>query len=116
MILAVAVFIIANIVNFWPMYFKGLIPFPGDLLVSFFFPWSSGGVPGFDPWTTHKEYLAADAIRQMFVWKSLGFTLWNPYNFSGTYLLANLQSSLLFPGFWLPNVVGIMTVVFCFTY
>ena len=119
MLLAVAVFVLANIVNFWPMYFKGLIPFPGDLLVSFFFPWSSGGFIGFDPWTTHKEYLAADAIRQMFVWKSLGFTLWNPYNFSGSYLLANLQSSLLFPGNligWIPGVVIIMTLFGFFTY
>ena len=114
--LSIVVFSIANVVMFWPLYFKGLIPFPGDLLVSFFFPWSSGGFPGFDPWTTHKEYLAADAIRQMFVWKSLGFSLWNPYNFSGSFLFANLQSSLLFPGSWVPNVVIIMTLFGFFTY
>ncbi len=109
-------FAVANMVMFWPVYFKGLIPFPGDLLVSFFFPWSSGGFAGFDPWTTHKEYLAADAVRQMFVWKSLGFSLWNPYNFSGSFLFANLQSSLLFPGLWIPNVVVVMTIFGFFTY
>ncbi|MDO8514956.1 MAG: YfhO family protein [bacterium] len=116
MLLAILVFALANIVNFWPLYFKGLIPFPGDLLVSFFFPWSSGGFAGFNPWTTHKEYLAADAIRQMFVWKSLGFTLWNPYNFSGSFLFANLQSSLLFPGNWNLSVVLVMSLFGFFTY
>ncbi len=116
---AIAVFVIANTVMFWPMYFKGLIPFPGDLLVSFFFPWKDGGFTGFNSWTTHKEYLAADAIRQIFVWKSIGFNLWNPYNFSGSFLFANLQSSFLFPGnliSWVPSVVLIMTLFGFFTY
>lgn len=113
---AILVFAIANIVMFWPMYFRGQIPFPADLLVSFFFPWKDGGFFGYNPWTTHKEYLAADAIRQMFVWKSLGFNLWNPYNFAGSFLFANLQSSFLFPGAWIPSVVLIMTLFGFFTY
>ncbi|MEK7565419.1 MAG: YfhO family protein [Patescibacteria group bacterium] len=117
--LAILVFSLANVAMFWPMYFKGLIPFPGDLLVSFFFPWNIGGFPDFNPWTTHKEYLAADAIRQIFVWKSLGFNLWNPYNFAGSFLFANLQSSFLFPGNligWVPSVVLIMSLFGFFTY
>lgn len=113
---AIAVFAIANVVMFWPVYFKGLVPFPADLLVSFFFPWKDGGYFGYNPWITHKEYLAADAIRQMFVWKSFGFNLWNPYNFSGSFLFANLQSSFLFPGLWIPSVVLIMTLFGFFTY
>lgn len=113
------IFALANVVMFWPMYFKGLIPFPGDLLVSFFFPWKDGGFFGYNPWTTHKEYLAADAIRQMFVWKSLGFNLWNPYNFAGSFLFANLQSSFLSISSivgWVPSVVVVMSLFGFFTY
>lgn len=132
---AVAVFVIANIFTFRQMYFKGLIPFPADLLVSFFFPWNSGGWSGFNPWTTHKEYLAADAIRQLYPWRSLAFDLiknfqwplWNPYSFSGNVLLANLQTAFFFPGnilflflpqiwAWVGNVVFVMTLFGFFTY
>lgn len=131
----ITVFIFANVAVFSAFYFRRLIPFPGDLLVSFFFPWNSGGFTGYQQWTTHKEYLAADAIRQMFVWRDLGFSLikswqlplWNPYSFSGTYLLANLQSSLLYPGniiylflsplwAWVGNVIVVMSMFGVFTY
>lgn len=98
--------ILSNIILFWQFYFKGLLPFPGDLLVSFFFPWSSGGFAGFDPWTTHKELNAADVLRQMYPWKEFfvnslrqgQIPLWNPYNFSGYPLIANVQSAVFFPG------------------
>lgn len=124
------VFGLANLALFWQFYFRGLLPFPGDLLVSFFFPWNSGGFVGFDPWTTRKQFIAADAIRQIFLWKDLAFDLvrqgrvplWNPYNFSGTPLLANLQSSVFFPGnalylilpaiwAWIAQVIGLLPVL-----
>lgn len=100
------VLLIVNIIIFWKFYFQGLLPFPGDLLVSFYFPWNSGGFLGFDQWTTHKDVISADVIRQIYPWKNLAIDmikngqvpLWNPYNFSGTPLLANLQSSVFFPG------------------
>lgn len=104
--IAVLVLIILNIVLFWKFYFKGLLPFPGDLLVSYYFPWSSGGFPGFDSWTTRKDVTGMDVIRMMYPWKSLvidqlkagQIPFWNPYNFSGTVLLANIQSTIFFPG------------------
>lgn len=104
--LAVMALVLTNIFLFWKFYFKGLIPFPGNLLVSFYFPWNSGGFPGFDPWTTRKDVIAMDVIRQMYPWKTLAadllkqgqWPLWNPFNFSGTPLLANVQSSVFFPG------------------
>ncbi|KKU92447.1 MAG: hypothetical protein UY21_C0001G0070 [Microgenomates group bacterium GW2011_GWA1_48_10] len=96
---------VSNLVSFWQFYLKGLLPFPGDLLVSFFFPWNSGGFVGFDSWTTHKEYIASDALRALFPWKvevirqflSGNFPLWNPFNFAGTPLLADFQSGAFFP-------------------
>src|SRR5438128_2442726 len=105
-IIACVFFLVLSGALFWKLYARGLLPFPGDLLVSYYFPWNSGGFLGFDRWTTHKDVIAMDVVRQMYPWKTLAFDLvkngqfplWNPYNFSGTPLLANLQSSIFFPG------------------
>lgn len=121
--IAILILIAVNVIFFWKFYFKGLLPFPGDLLVSYYFPWSSGGFAGFDPWTTRKGVVAMDVIRQIYPWKDLAFDqikngqwpLWNSYNFSGTPLLANLQSSVFFPGnfvfFLLPKIWAWVSLV-----
>jgi hypothetical protein len=85
--------------------FSGLLPFPGDLLTSFFFPYNSGGWVGYSTWITHKEFIAADVVRQIFPWRDLAIgifksgqiPLWNPYAFSGYPLLANIQSAVFYP-------------------
>src|SRR3990172_9346804 len=90
---------------FFKIFAKGLYPIPADLLVSFYFPYYSGGWEGYNPWTTHKEMLGADSIRQIYLWKEFAFDqfkkgqlpLWNPYTFSGQPLLANFQSSVFYP-------------------
>lgn len=90
---------------FFKIFLKGLYPVPGDLLVSFYFPWYSGSWDGYNPWTTHKELLNADSIRQIYVWKEFAadqlkkgkFPLWNPHTFSGQPLAANFQSSAFYP-------------------
>lgn len=92
------------VVFFRKSFFQGLIPIPFDLLVSWFFPYNSGGWWG--AWTIHKGgNFASDAIRQTYPWKQLAidlikqgkFPLWNPYAFSGTPLLANFQSAIFYP-------------------
>lgn len=90
---------------FFKIFTRGLYPIPGDLLVSFYFPWYSGSWEGYNPWTTHKELLNADSIRQIYIWKEFAvsqlkkgeFPLWNPYTFSGQPLAANFQSSAFYP-------------------
>lgn len=90
---------------FFKIFARGLFPVPGDLLVSFYFPWYSGAWEGYNPWTTHKEMLGADAIRQIYLWKEFAaeqfklakIPLWNPYTFSGQPLMANFQSSVFYP-------------------
>ena len=97
-------FLILTLILFYKI-FLGFYPFAGNLLVSFFFPWSGGGFAGYDSWTTHKEFIGSDSIRMQLPWKVLAFDqirkaqfpLWNPYNFSGNPLLANYQSGLLYP-------------------
>ena len=81
------------------IFIRGLYPIPGDLLVSFYFPYYSGGWEGYNSYTTHKELLGADSIRQIYLWKEFAaqefkrgqVPLWNPYTFSGQPLLANFQ-------------------------
>lgn len=99
-IIAVICFLI-----FSKFFVKGLYPVPGDLLASFYFPWYSGGWEGYNPWTTHKATIGDDSLRQQIPWVKLGFDeikkgnmpLWNPYNFSGTPHLANIQAFIFYP-------------------
>lgn len=100
-------FLVFLIIFFGIFYkiFTGLFPIPGDLLASFFFPYHSGGWTGYSTWITHKEFIAADVVRQLFPWRDLAieifkngqFPLWNPYAFSGYPLLANIQSAVFYP-------------------
>lgn len=93
------------ILVFRKIFLQSLLPFPGDLLVSFFFPYSSGSWDGFVQFVAHKEFIASDVVRQIYPWRLLGMDLfkqgdlplWNPYSFSGTPLLANLQSAVFYP-------------------
>lgn len=93
------------VIIFYKTFFFGLVPFPSDLLVSWFFPYKNGGWEGFNEWTTHKEFIAADVVRQLYPWRTLAMDLfnsgtiplWNPYSFSGTPLLANVQSAVFYP-------------------
>jgi hypothetical protein len=90
---------------FWQFFFKGLLPVHVNLFPTWFFPWRDGGFKGFSPWVQRKEFIVADALRQVIPWKAIGlelfkqgkFPLWNPYEFAGNPLLGNLQSSLLYP-------------------
>ena len=90
---------------FFKIFTRGLFPIPGDLLVSFWFPWNSGGWEGYNSFTFHKEFLDADSVRQIYPWKEFAakefkkgqFPNWNPYTFSGQPLAANLQSGVYYP-------------------
>ena len=90
---------------FFKIFTRGFYPIPGDLLVSFYFPWNSGGWDGYNPFTFHKELLNADSIRQIYPWKEFAarefkrghFPNWNPFTFSGQPLAANLQSGVYYP-------------------
>lgn len=102
----ITLLILASLLLFTKTFLQGLYPFPGNLLVSFFYPWFSGGWEGYDSWTVHKAFLSSDALRQMIPWRHLAIDLfkqgqlplWNPYSFTGTPLLANLQTAAFYPG------------------
>lgn len=90
---------------FYQTVFRGLVPFPGDILASDFQPWRSASYLGYNPGSIPNKAQYPDTIRQMYPWKTVvidslkqgKLPLWNPYNFSGSPLLANFQSSALYP-------------------
>ena len=81
------------------------LPIPLDTIQGLYHPMRdiqtdySRGIPVKNP-------LITDPVRQQFPWKMLivdqfkngHWPLWNPYNFSGTPLLANIQSGAFYPG------------------
>ncbi len=93
------------LIFFYKTFLSGLIPFPGDLLVSEYKPWQTSSYLGYNPGGIPNKAQYPDTIRQLYPWKTevireikLGkLPLWNPYNFSGTPLLANFQSAPFYP-------------------
>lgn len=94
------------IIVFRKYFFQGLLPVPFNMLAGWYFPYNLGGWEGYFPGITFKGGLhAADVFRQMIPWKQLSIELiksgelplWNPYNFSGEPLLANIQATTFYP-------------------
>ncbi len=90
------------------------IPLPTNLLPHWYFPWNTPTWSGYTPFISHKELLAVDALRQLYIWKEFAFSqlkqgvwpFWNPYNFSGQPILANFQTAVFYPLSWLYLLVN----------
>lgn len=93
------------LIFFYKTIFFGLLPFPGDLLLSEYNPWRQASYGGYHPGAIPSKVQYFDVLRELYPWKWLAIDeikhgrlpLWNPYNFSGTPLLANYQSAILYP-------------------
>lgn len=94
----------AVLIFFYPVWLKGLIPLPADIVVGSYYPWLDykwgypTGVPVKNPITSDAisfsfpmRILAIDLL------KSGQWPLWNPYILFGTPLLANFQSAPFSP-------------------
>lgn len=78
----------------------GWLPIPADTIVGMYHPWRDffGNLP-------FKNYILTDPVRQQYPWRELvidqlkhfQIPWWNPYNFAGTPLLANIQSAVFYP-------------------
>ena len=90
---------------FWPVFLKGWLPFPGDLLVGNYAPWQSYSFLGYAPGGVPHKAQGIDVVRMMYPWKNFSldiiksgqFPFWNPYNFSGNPHLANFQTAIFYP-------------------
>lgn len=101
------------------------VPFPGDLLVAEYAPWKYNSYLGYNPGSYPNKAQYFDVIRQLYPWKMIAMDLfksgtiplWNPYNFSGSPLLANNQSGVFYPLnlVLLLNVKGLSWSIYIFT-
>lgn len=97
--------ILISIIFFWKFFFKGLIPFPGDMLVGAYYPWLDHKWGGFVTSVPIKNPLISDVFSQFYLWKqiiinsikNLSFPFWNIYSYSGYPLYANFHSGSLNP-------------------
>ncbi len=101
--------LIAGLVVFFYPVARGLLPFPGHLLVSFFSPFKEITWPGYPTGVPRQDLLGFDTVRMMYPWQAFTtqelrsgrLPLWNPYSFAGAPHLANWQSAVFFPFNWL---------------
>src|SRR3989344_6689653 len=84
--------------------FEGKILFPSNFLAQVYSPWRTGKFPGWETGIPHKP-IGDDQIRLFYPERTFAnemltkntIPLWNPYNFSGTPFLADLQSAVFYP-------------------
>lgn len=100
-------FLIVGIVLifFWQLLLKGLLPIPSDTIVGLYYPFREIYLQTNPNGVAYKNFLITDPVRQQYPWKQIAIETekkinlptWNPYNFAGTPLLANFQSSVFYP-------------------
>ncbi len=103
-LLILVLFLLFPLFLFQPYILKGDVPFPSNLLVSFYEPWKSYDWKGYPNGPPNKP-LGFDNLRIFYPLRNLvaseikhgRLPLWNPYNFSGNTLLATYQSAVFHP-------------------
>ncbi len=89
---------------FWKSNILGLVPFPGDYLLSWYEPWKTYFTSNGVPILIHKAILD-DVFRQLYQYKMIAaddirhgyLPLWNSYNGSGMPLMAVMHAGFLTP-------------------
>jgi len=105
LLFVLAFFAVAGLILFKDFFLKGHLPLPFDLLVSEYPPYKYESYLGYNPGSYPNKAQYFDVIRQMYPWKSFvieslkdfNIPFWNPYNFSGTPMMANNQSAVFYP-------------------
>ena len=98
-------FLLLVVVFFWKFFFLGLVPIPADVIVGIYYPWRDYIWNGLSSGIPIKNALLSDVISIIYPWRIYGmelikngqFPLWIPHTLSGSPLLANFQSGLLYP-------------------
>ena len=103
--LPIILFIFVVLFFFKPFLFENKLPTPSDTIVGLYHPFRDLFSKDYPNGIPFKNFLITDPVRQQYPWRELAIAtlkklelpLWNPYNFSGTPLLANLQSAVFYP-------------------
>ena len=105
LILPVILLFLTVLLFFQPLFLKGDLPIPSDTIIGMYHPFRDLYAKEYPRGIPFKNFQITDPVRQQYPWKSLSIDilkkyqlpLWNPYNFSGTPLLANFQSAVFYP-------------------
>ena len=89
---------------FYPVFLKGLIPIPSDIIVGLYYPWFDD-TRGFTVGVPVKNNIPSDVVSLILPQKLLAASLirqgvmpfWNNLILAGTPLIANFQSSVFYP-------------------
>ncbi|RJQ25339.1 hypothetical protein C4577_06060 [Candidatus Parcubacteria bacterium] len=100
----ILVFTLLTIIVFREYFFENKVPFPSNLLVSFYEPWVSYEWEGYPNGPPNKP-AGFDNLRIFYPLKKITIDqlknfdvpLWNPYSFSGNTHLATYQSAVFHP-------------------
>jgi len=103
--LGVVLLIFIVLIFFWNFFIRGFLPIPADTIVGLYHPFRDFYAKEYPRGIPFKNFLITDPVRQQIPWKNLAIELekklnlplWNPYNFTGTPLLANFQSGVFYP-------------------
>lgn len=104
--------VLLPLVFFWQFFFRGQIPIPTNYMLSWYEPWKNEFTKDGVPILSHKPVID-DAFRHLYPLRVIAseivkrgeLPLWNPYNASGTPLLA-----IFHPGYMTP--FGIFFLLF----
>lgn len=108
----ITIFFIIFLVFFYNFFIRGFLPVPSDAIVGLYHPFRDLYVSTFPSGIPFKNFLITDPVRQIIPWKfiaiesifKLKLPLWNPYEMTGTPLLANFQSG----PFYILNLVFLL--------
>lgn len=95
----------AVIIFFYQFLLLGKLPIPSDTITGLYHPFRDFYSSEYPNGMPYKNFLITDPVRQQFPWRHLAvesignyeLPLWNPYNFTGTPLLANFQNGAFYP-------------------
>lgn len=103
--ICIALFVAIISVFFYPTLTKGYLPVPSDALVGLYHPWRDTYANEYPRGIPFKNFLITDPIRQQIPWRKIAIDqwkngrvpVWNPFNFSGTPLVGNIQAAAFYP-------------------
>lgn len=116
-ILVFFIFFFITAIFFNKTFLNGYIPFPGDLVVGGYNPYSSYSFFGYTPGGFPNKAQDFDVLKLLYPgkyfsidsFKNFQIPLWNPYNFSGNPHLASVQSGSFYP-------LNIIFIIFPFNF
>lgn len=100
-----ALLIIIIFTFFYKVFLHNLLPIPADTIIGLYHPFRDLYAEQYPNGIPFKNFLITDPVRQQYPWRELAISLlkrgeaplWNPYSFTGTALLGNLQSAPFYP-------------------